>query len=158
MIKLQNVNKSYMIGTRPLPVLKGIDMEVKTGELVSIMGPSGSGKSTLLNVLGILDSYDSGTYHLAGRLIKDLSETKAARYRSELIGFVFQSFNLIPFKNAMDNVALPLYYQGVKRKTRNDLARKYLDQVGLRSEERRVGKECRYERSTQHERKKKRVD
>jgi len=131
MIKLQNVNKSYMIGTRPLPVLKGIDMEVKTGELVSIMGPSGSGKSTLLNVLGILDSYDSGTYHLAGRLIKDLSETKAARYRSELIGFVFQSFNLIPFKNAMENVALPLYYQGVKRRQRNELARKYLDQVGL---------------------------
>ena len=131
MIKLQNVNKSYMIGTRPLPVLKGIDMEVKTGELVSIMGPSGSGKSTLLNILGILDSYDSGTYHLAGRLIKNLSETKAAHYRSELIGFVFQSFNLIPFKNAMENVALPLYYQGVKRKVRNDLARKYLDQVGL---------------------------
>jgi len=120
-----------MIGTRPLPVLRGIDMEVKTGELISIMGPSGSGKSTLLNILGILDAYDSGTYHLAGRLIKNLSETKAARYRSELIGFVFQSFNLIPFKNAMENVALPLYYQGVKRKTRNDLARKYLDQVGL---------------------------
>lgn len=114
-----------------MPVLKGIDMEVKTGELVSIMGPSGSGKSTLLNILGILDSYDSGTYHLAGRLIKNLSETKAAHYRSELIGFVFQSFNLIPFKNAMENVALPLYYQGVKRKVRNDLARKYLDQVGL---------------------------
>ena len=131
MIKLQNVNKSYMIGTRPLPVLRGIDMEVKAGELVSIMGPSGSGKSTLLNILGILDSYDSGTYHLAGRLIKDLSETKAARYRSELVGFVFQSFNLIPFKNAMENVALPLYYQGVKRNKRNELARKYLDQVGL---------------------------
>lgn len=114
-----------------MPVLKGIDMEVKAGELVSIMGPSGSGKSTLLNILGILDSYDSGTYHLAGRLIKNLSETKAARYRSELIGFVFQSFNLIPFKNAMENVALPLYYQGIKRKARNELARKYLDQVGL---------------------------
>ena len=120
-----------MLGSRPLPVLKGIDMEIKKGELVSIMGSSGSGKSTLLNILGILDSYDSGTYHLDGRLIKDLSETKAARYRSEMIGFIFQSFNLIPFKNAMENVALPLYYQGVKRKKRNDLAREYLDKVGL---------------------------
>lgn len=120
-----------MIGSRPLQVLKGIDMEIKRGELVSIMGSSGSGKSTLLNILGILDNYDSGTYHLDGKLIKDLSETKAARYRSEMIGFIFQSFNLIPFKNAMENVALPLYYQGVKRKKRNDLAREYLDKVGL---------------------------
>ncbi len=120
-----------MVGSRPLPVLKGIDMEIKKGELVSIMGSSGSGKSTLLNILGILDSYDSGTYHLDGKLIKDLSETKAARYRSEMIGFIFQSFNLIPFKNAMENVALPLYYQGIKRKKRNDLAREYLDKVGL---------------------------
>lgn len=120
-----------MIGSRPLQVLKGIDMEIKKGELVSIMGSSGSGKSTLLNILGILDNYDSGTYHLDGRLIKDLSETKAARYRSEMIGFIFQSFNLIPFKNAIENVALPLYYQGVKRKKRNDLAREYLDKVGL---------------------------
>ena len=120
-----------MIGSRPLQVLKGIDMEIKKGELVSIMGSSGSGKSTLLNILGILDNYDSGTYHLDGKLIKDLSETKAARYRSEMIGFIFQSFNLIPFKNAMENVALPLYYQGVKRKKRNDLAREYLDKVGL---------------------------
>lgn len=131
MIKLENINKSYMIGSRPLQVLKGIDMEIKKGELVSIMGSSGSGKSTLLNILGILDNYDSGTYHLDGRLIKDLSETKAARYRSEMIGFIFQSFNLIPFKNAIENVALPLYYQGVKRKKRNDLAREYLDKVGL---------------------------
>ncbi|NEN23760.1 ABC transporter ATP-binding protein [Cryomorpha ignava] len=131
MIKLENINKSYMVGSRPLPVLKGIDMEIKSGELVSIMGSSGSGKSTLLNILGILDSYDSGTYHLDGKLIKDLSETKAARYRSEMIGFIFQSFNLIPFKNALENVALPLYYQGVKRKKRNDLAREYLDKVGL---------------------------
>jgi len=131
MIKLQNISKSYMVGSRPLPVLKGIDMEIKSGELVSIMGSSGSGKSTLLNILGILDNYDSGTYHLDGRLIKDLSETKAARYRSEMIGFVFQSFNLIPFKNAMENVALPLYYQGVKRTKRNELAKKYLDKVGL---------------------------
>lgn len=131
MIKLQNINKSYRIGSRPLPVLKGIDMEIRKGELVSIMGPSGSGKSTLLNILGILDSYDSGTYHLDGRLIKNLSETKAAQYRSEMIGFVFQSFNLISFKNAMENVALPLYYQGVSRNKRNELARKYLDRVGL---------------------------
>src|SRR5690606_8993897 len=131
MIKLENINKSYMIGSRPLQVLKGIDMEIKKGELASIMGSSGSGKSTLLNILGILDNYDSGTYHLDGKLIKDLSETKAARYRSEMIGFIFQSFNLIPFKNAMENVALPLYYQGVKRKKRNDLAREYLDKVGL---------------------------
>ena len=131
MIKLQNISKSYMVGSRPLPVLKGIDMEIKSGELVSIMGSSGSGKSTLLNILGILDNYDSGTYHLDGRLIKDLSETKAARYRSEMIGFVFQSFNLIPFKNAMENVALPLYYQGVKRTKRNELAKQYLDKVGL---------------------------
>ncbi len=123
MIKLQDISKSYMVGSRPLPVLKGIDMEIKKGELVSIMGSSGSGKSTLLNILGILDNYDSGTYHLDGRLIKDLSETKAARYRSEMIGFVFQSFNLIPFKNAMENVALPLYYQGVKRTKRNELAK-----------------------------------
>lgn len=120
-----------MVGSRPLQVLKGIDMEIKEGELVSIMGSSGSGKSTLLNILGILDSYDSGEYKLNGRLIKGLSETQSAKYRSELIGFVFQSFNLITFKNAAENVALPLYYKGVGRKKRNDLARKYLDKVGL---------------------------
>lgn len=120
-----------MVGNRPLPVLKGINLDIDQGELVSIMGSSGSGKSTLLNILGILDGYNSGTYHLDGRLIRGLSETKAAQYRSELIGFVFQSFNLISFKNAMENVALPLYYQGVRRSKRNDLARKYLDKVGL---------------------------
>lgn len=120
-----------MVGTRPLPVLKGIDLDIKAGELVSIMGSSGSGKSTLLNIIGILDSYDSGEYRLDNILIKNLSETKAARYRSEMIGFIFQSFNLIPFKNATENVALPLYYQGVSRRKRNDLARKYLDKVGL---------------------------
>lgn len=120
-----------MVGNRPLPVLKGINLDIEQGELVSIMGSSGSGKSTLLNILGILDGYNSGTYHLDGRLIRGLSETKAAQYRSELIGFVFQSFNLISFKNAMENVALPLYYQGVRRSKRNDLARKYLDKVGL---------------------------
>src|SRR5690554_2850802 len=131
MIQLNNIRKSYRMGAQQLQVLKGIDLHIKNGELVSIMGSSGSGKSTLLNILGILDNYDSGTYQLDGRLIKNLSETKAARYRSEMIGFIFQSFNLIPFKNAMENVALPLYYQGVKRRQRNELARKYLDQVGL---------------------------
>lgn len=131
MIVLNNIEKSYSVGDKPLKVLKGIDMNVAKGELVSIMGSSGSGKSTLLNILGILDDYDSGTYHLDGKLIKGLSETRSARLRGELIGFVFQSFNLISFKNAMENVALPLYYQGVNRKKRNELALKYLDKVGL---------------------------
>jgi len=131
MIKLNNLNKSYQVGNRPLHVLKGIDLEIEEGELVSIMGSSGSGKSTLLNVLGILDSYDSGEYYLDGKLIKNLSETKAARYRAEMIGFVFQSFNLIPFKSALENVALPLYYLGVGRKKRNEMASVYLDRVGL---------------------------
>jgi putative ABC transport system ATP-binding protein len=131
MITLKNVNKSYTVGNRPLPVLKGIDLDIKDGEMVSIMGSSGSGKSTLLNILGILDSYDSGEYLLDGKLIKDLSETKSAKYRSEMIGFIFQSFNLISFKNAVENVALPLYYKGIKRRKRNELARKYLDKVGL---------------------------
>lgn len=131
MIELHNVNKSYLVGNRPLPVLKGIDLSIKAGELVSVMGSSGSGKSTLLNIIGILDSYDSGEYRLDNILIKNLSETKAARYRSEMIGFIFQSFNLIAFKNATENVALPLYYQGVSRRKRNELARKYLDKVGL---------------------------
>lgn len=131
MIQLQHVEKSYIVGEHPLKVLKGIDLNIAKGELVSIMGSSGSGKSTLLNILGILDNYDSGTYHLDGKLIKGLSETKSAKLRGELIGFVFQSFNLISFKNAMENVALPLYYQGVNRKKRNELALKYLDKVGL---------------------------
>jgi putative ABC transport system ATP-binding protein len=131
MIKLQGITKSYMVGDRPLKVLKGIDIHVKKGEMVSIMGSSGSGKSTLLNILGILDSYDEGAYHLDGQLIRNLSETQSAKRRSELIGFVFQSFNLISFKNATENVALPLYYQGVSRRKRNELARKYLDKVGL---------------------------
>lgn len=131
MITLKNVNKSYMVGNRPLPVLKGIELDIKDGEMVSIMGSSGSGKSTLLNILGILDSYDSGEYLLDGKLIKDLSETKSAKYRSEMIGFIFQSFNLISFKNAVENVALPLYYKGIKRRKRNELARQYLDKVGL---------------------------
>lgn len=131
MIKLNNLNKSYIVGHKPLRVLKGINLEIQEGELVSIMGSSGSGKSTLLNVLGILDNYDSGEYYLDGTLIKDLSETKAAKYRAQMIGFVFQSFNLIPFKSAAENVALPLYYLGVNRKRRNELAREYLDRVGL---------------------------
>lgn len=131
MIKLQGITKSYMVGDRPLQVLKGIDIHVQKGEMVSIMGSSGSGKSTLLNILGILDSYDEGTYHLDGQLIRNLSETQSAKRRSELIGFVFQSFNLISFKNATENVALPLYYRGVSRRKRNELARKYLDKVGL---------------------------
>lgn len=131
MIELKNIKKSYRIGKEPLPVLKGIDLEIAQGELVSIMGASGSGKSTLLNILGILDDYDSGSYNLAGTSIKNLSETKAAYYRNRYLGFVFQSFNLLSFKNAMENVALPLYYQKVGRSKRNKLALEYLEKVGL---------------------------
>ena len=120
-----------MVGKRPLEVLKGIDVQIDEGELVSIMGSSGSGKSTLLNILGILDHYDSGTYHLNGQLIQNMSEAKAAKLRNQFIGFVFQSFNLVSFKNAMENVALPLYYQKISRKKRNKLAMEYLDRVGL---------------------------
>ncbi|HIX75551.1 MAG TPA: ABC transporter ATP-binding protein [Candidatus Parabacteroides intestinipullorum] len=131
MIHLRNINKTYFNGA-PLHVLKGIDLTVERGEMVSIMGASGSGKSTLLNILGILDTYDSGEYLLNGQLIRDLSETRAAELRNRMIGFVFQSFNLISFKNAIENVALPLYYQGVRRKKRNALALEYLDMVGLK--------------------------
>lgn len=131
MIKLENINKTYFNGS-PLHVLKGIDLEIEKGEMVSIMGASGSGKSTLLNILGILDNYDTGTYHLNNVLIKDLSETRAAELRNQLIGFVFQSFNLINFKNAMENVALPLYYQNISRKKRNIMAVEYLDKLGLK--------------------------
>lgn len=131
MIRLENIHKSYKTGQSSLHVLKGVDMHVKAGEMVSIMGSSGSGKSTLLNVLGMLDNYDEGTYHLEGTLIKSLSETKAAQYRSRFLGFVFQSFNLINYKSALENVALPLYYQKISRKKRNTLAREYLDKVGL---------------------------
>jgi len=119
------------MGQRELHVLKGVNLEIKEGELVSIMGSSGSGKSTLLNVLGILDNYDAGEYHLDGSLIRHLSETQSARLRNRFIGFVFQSFNLIAFKNALENVALPLYYQGKSRKKRNEMALEYLDKVGL---------------------------
>lgn len=131
MIHLKDINKTYHNGA-PLHVLKGIDLDINRGEFVSIMGSSGSGKSTLLNILGILDSYDTGEYYLNDVLIKNLSETKAAEYRNRMIGFIFQSFNLISFKNAMENVALPLFYQGVSRKKRNKLALEYLDRLGLK--------------------------
>lgn len=129
-IQLKDINKTYFNGA-PLHVLKGIDLEIERGEMVSIMGASGSGKSTLLNILGILDTYDTGTYMLSGQRIWDLSESRAAELRNRMIGFIFQSFNLITFKNAMENVALPLYYQGIKRKKRNAIAMEYLDMVGL---------------------------
>lgn len=131
MIQLKDINKTYNNGA-PLHVLKGINLEIKRGEFVSIMGASGSGKSTLLNILGILDNYDTGEYYLNGTLIKNLSETKAAEYRNRMIGFIFQSFNLISFKNAVENVALPLFYQGVSRRKRNALALEYLDRLGLK--------------------------
>lgn len=131
MIRLQNIHKSYKVGLNSLHVLKGIDLEIETGELVSIMGSSGSGKSTLLNILGILDNHDEGKYMLDGKLIANLSETKAALLRNEYIGFVFQSFNLISFKNALENVALPLYYKNISRRKRNKIAMEYLDKVGL---------------------------
>ena len=132
MIKIRNLNKTYFNGA-PLHVLKGINLEVERGEFVSIMGASGSGKSTLLNILGILDNYDTGEYYLDNLLIKKQSETKAAELRNKMIGFIFQSFNLITFKNAMENVALPLYYQGVSRKKRNAIALEYLDKMGIKS-------------------------
>ena len=132
MIQLSDIRKSYPIGrSRKLEVLKGIDLEIKAGEFVSIMGSSGSGKSTLLNILGMLDNYESGSYTLDGTLIRNLSETKAAAYRNRFLGFVFQSFNLISFKTAQENVALPLYYKGVSRKKRNKMALEYLTKVGL---------------------------
>jgi len=132
MILLKNIHKTYYIGQNSLHVLKGVDMDIRAGEMISIMGSSGSGKSTLLNVLGILDNYDEGEFYLEGRLIRDLNETQAAKLRNKTLGFVFQSFNLIAFKNALENVALPLYYQGVSRKKRNAIAMEYLEKVGLR--------------------------
>jgi putative ABC transport system ATP-binding protein len=132
MITIHDLHKSYVTGANSLHVLKGISLDIAAGEMVSIMGASGSGKSTLLNVLGILDNYDEGEYHLNGQLIRDISETKAAQLRNRTIGFVFQSFNLISFKNALENVALPLYYQGVARRKRNQMAMEYLDRVGLK--------------------------
>lgn len=132
MIHLRDINKTYQ-GAQPLHVLKGINLDIAEGEFVSIMGASGSGKSTLLNILGILDNYDSGTYELAGVPIWNLSETKAASYRNHMIGFIFQSFNLISFKNAVENVELPLFYQGVSRKKRHALAMEYLERLGLKN-------------------------
>lgn len=132
MISLSNIVKSYKVGQHRLEVLKHINLEIGPGELVSIMGSSGSGKSTLLNILGILDDYDSGIYKLDNTEIRNLKERKAAFYRNQFIGFVFQSFNLLSFKNAMENVALPLYYQKISRKKRNKVALEYLDMVGLK--------------------------
>ena len=132
MLRLDKVNKYYRVGTHSLHVLRDVDFEVGDGEFVAIMGASGSGKSTLLNILGILDDYDSGEYWLGDTLIRSLSEKKAANYRNRFIGFVFQSFNLLPFKTALENVALPLYYQGVSRRKRNQIAEQYLERVGLR--------------------------
>jgi putative ABC transport system ATP-binding protein len=131
MITLKQIHKYYSVGKNKLHVLKGINVQINQGELVSIMGSSGSGKSTMLNILGILDDYDEGEYYLNDTLIQNLSAKKAAYYRNQFLGFVFQSFNLLSFKNAMENVALPLYYQKVGRKKRNKLAMEYLDMVGL---------------------------
>lgn len=132
MISIKNLHKSYKMGSNSLHVLKGINFDVNEGELVAIMGSSGSGKSTLLNILGMLDLLDEGSYDLDGVPIKNLDETKAANYRNKFLGFVFQSFNLINYKTALENVTLPLYYQGMKRKERENLAIEYLDQVGLK--------------------------
>lgn len=130
LIELNKVNKTYT-GAQPLHVLKGIDLNIERGEFVSIMGSSGSGKSTLLNILGILDNYDTGEYRLDGKLIKDLSEVRAADYRNRMIGFIFQSYNLIGFKTAVENVELPLFYQGIGRHKRHKMAMEYLDRMGL---------------------------
>ena len=131
MLKINKLHKSYKMGDSSLHVLKGINLHVGKGEMVAIMGSSGSGKSTLLNIIGILDELDSGEYTLDGIEIKDLTEKKAAQYRNKFLGFVFQSFNLINFKNALENVALPLYYQGLKRKERQEKAMFHLEKVGL---------------------------
>ncbi|MDD2538590.1 MAG: ABC transporter ATP-binding protein [Bacteroidales bacterium] len=130
MIRLEDINKTYYNGAA-LHVLKGLNLDIEDGEFVAIMGASGSGKSTLLNIVGILDDYDTGSYYLNGKLIRELSEKDAAVYRNKLIGFVFQSFNLISFKTALENVALPLYYMGVRRGKRNRIAMEYLEKMGL---------------------------
>ena len=132
MIRIEKLHKSYPIGKDSLHVLKGIDLHIKEGEFVSIMGSSGSGKSTLLNIVGLLDEHDEGDYYLNGQLIKDLNEKKAALLRNKFLGFVFQSFNLISYKTALENVALPLYYKGIARKERLEIALEYLDKVGIK--------------------------
>jgi len=132
MIKLTNLHKSYPMGNEFLHVLKGLDLHIKDGEFVSIMGSSGSGKSTLLNILGLLDSHDKGEYYLNGQLIEKLDEKKAAVLRNKFLGFIFQSFNLINYKTAVENIALPLYYKGIPRKERQKIAMEYLDKVGLK--------------------------
>jgi len=132
MIRLKNLHKTYAMGSNELRVLKGIDLNIGAGELVSIMGPSGSGKSTLLNIIGLLDTYDSGEYQLDNRIIEKMSERQAAYFRNRFFGFIFQAFNLIPFKSAAENVALPLYYQKVGRRKRNAIALEYLDKMGMR--------------------------
>ena len=131
MIEIKELNKSYPIGNSSLHVLKGIDLKINEGELVAIMGSSGSGKSTLLNIIGMLDNYDSGSYKLDSVPIRDLDETKAAKYRNKFLGFIFQSFNLINYKTALENIALPLYYQGISRLDRQKIALEYLAKVGL---------------------------
>ncbi|MBW7870182.1 MAG: ABC transporter ATP-binding protein [Flavobacteriia bacterium] len=131
MIKIRNLNKSYIMGANKLHVLKGINLDVDEGEFVAIMGASGSGKSTLLNIIGMLDTHDSGLYELAGVKIEKLNERKAANYRNKFLGFIFQSYNLINFKNVAENVALPLYYQNISRKNRSQIAMHYLERVGL---------------------------
>jgi putative ABC transport system ATP-binding protein len=131
MIKVANLYKSYQTGSTQLEVLSGIDLEIDKGELVAVMGSSGSGKSTLLNILGILDEYDAGSYHLDDTLMANLTQTQAAYYRNQMIGFVFQSFNLLGFKTAWENVALPLYYKKIKRNERKEMAMEYLDKMGL---------------------------
>ena len=132
MIKLKNLHKSYKMGSSSLHVLKGINLNIEDGELVAIMGSSGSGKSTLLNILGMLDTADKGDYILDSFKIENLNETKAAKYRNKFLGFIFQSFNLINYKTALENVSLPLYYQGISRKERQQIALDYLDRVGLK--------------------------
>jgi len=132
MIKIEDLHKSYPIGKESLHVLKGLNLHIKEGEFVSIMGSSGSGKSTLLNIVGLLDTHDEGNYYLNGQLIKDMNEKKAAILRNKFLGFVFQSFNLISYKTALENVALPLYYKGMKRKERLEVAMDYLEKVGLK--------------------------
>jgi len=132
MIKIRGLNKSYKMGANSLHVLKGIDLDVEEGEFVAIMGASGSGKSTLLNIIGMLDTHDTGLYELDGFKIEKLTETKAANYRNKFLGFIFQSYNLINFKNVLENVALPLYYQKVSRNKRAEMAMNYLERVGLK--------------------------